>query len=74
MLLTVCFLAINSCSSNSPNLPEKKLMELMNELSIKAAETSVFTFPDGSYEPSAGIKHTEIRTINKSAHPICKFN
>jgi len=62
----IFYLLLFSCNSrNSPNLPEKKLMELVNDLS----QTKTDLIPDSNYIPSAGIKYPEIRAIDPSNLP-----
>ena len=62
-------LSFFSCTGNSPNLPKKKLLALMNELSQKAAKTPAFILPDSNYVPPAGVRYTEIRAIDYSDPP-----
>ena len=67
MSLLVCQLSLFSCNSqNSPNLPEKKLRALMNDV----AQTPSFVLPDSGYVPSAGVKYPEIRAVDPLAPPV----
>ena len=63
MYMIVSLLAFFSCINNSPNLPEKQLRELMNEI----ATAPVFVLPDTGYMPPAGSKYAEIRSIDYAA-------
>ena len=66
-----CQLLLFSCKNrNNPNLPEKRLFALMNELSLKAAETPSFTLPNANHVPQAGVRYDEIRAIDPFA-PQC---
>jgi len=68
--LITCHLTLFSCTGNSPNLSEKKLQALMNDVTLKPAETPTFTLPDSNYVPQAGVKYSEIRAIDPAAPPI----
>jgi len=71
LLLVAGHLSLSSCKNhNSPNLPEKRLFALMNELSLKTAETPPFALPDSGYIPSVGVKYDEIRAIDPAAPPV----
>jgi len=63
-----CHLALFSCGNRNPNLSEKQLQALMNDETQKA-ETPLSVLPDSTYVPPAGVKYTEIRSIEPDAPP-----
>ena len=65
LLLVAFSQGVSSCSSRNPNLPERKLHELMNEI----AATS-FSFPDTNYLPPKGVRYKEIRSVDRANPPV----
>ena len=68
LLFIACHLSLFSCGNRNPNLSEKQLQALLNDLPQKA-ETPLFALPDSNYVPPAGALHTEIRSVNPAAPP-----
>jgi len=54
-----------SCGNRSPNLSEKQLQALTNDSVQKKTEV----LADTSYMPTAGVKHTEIRSVDPTNPP-----
>jgi hypothetical protein len=65
LVLIGCLLAFSSCRNRSPNLSERKLLELMDE----KTNTLEVILPDSSYLPPEGAKYTEIRAIDPASPP-----
>ena len=60
--IAACHLSLFSCnSSDNPNLPKRKLLALLNAITLKTAEPT---------PPTAGVQKNEIEAVDSYAPPV----
>ena len=70
ILFCLALLSLFSCRNRNPSLSDKQLLAMMNDTTQRVVETPVPIALDADYTPPAGVKFTEIRSVDPANPPI----